>query len=391
VKILYGYPYFPSSAYESTERSAFDYVDRLRASGFDVEPFCLTLSPPSQRLSFRDMDRMWRAGDKALFRMYEALEEALEGKDVLVNSAGINLHPDFVEKLPVFTVLGCNDDPESSDDLSRPVARSYDLCLVGNIAELGAYREWGATNVEWRPMGLSPGFYDPTLSYEAILGGERDIDLFMMIDRMSRWRKPRLDRMLEAFPSGHFYGSGWPRGFLPAQRQIEHMLRAKIGPNFHNSTGPINFRTFYLPANGVMQICDNKAHLGMIYELGTEAVGFDTVEECIELCRYYLAHDEERRRIAANGWRRALRDYSEIAVFARDVALFEKYMALAGARGAAKPGVAARTLRELGPRRHILRLQGTAIGAARLLRRAARGCVRACRTALSRRVGPRAR
>jgi spore maturation protein CgeB len=87
----------------------------------------------------------------------------------------------------------------------------------------------------------------------------------------------------------------------------------------HNSTGPINYRTFYLPANGVMQICDNKAHLGKIYELDKEVVGFDTVEECIDRCRYYLAHDDERRAIAAAGWRRAMRDYTEVPIFRRMV------------------------------------------------------------------------
>jgi hypothetical protein len=75
-----------------------------------------------------------------------------------------------------------------------------------------------------------------------------------------------------------------------------------------------------------MQICDNKSHLGAVYELGKEIVGFDTVEECIDLCRYYLAHDRERREIAANGWRRALRDYNEVAAFAWRMRLIEAHV-----------------------------------------------------------------
>ncbi len=141
----------------------------------------------------------------------------------------------------------------------------------------------------------------------------------MMMDRLSPWRKARLDKLAEAFPQAHFYGNGWGRRYLPPDKELDYLRRAKIGPNLHNSTGPINFRTFYLPANGVMQICDNKSHLGKVYELDKEVIGFSTVEECIDLCRYFLAHDAERRQIAAEGWRRAVTDYNEVAVFSRTV------------------------------------------------------------------------
>jgi hypothetical protein len=72
----------------------------------------------------------------------------------------------------------------------------------------------------------------------------------------------------------------------------------------------------------VLQICDNKSHLAKLYEINKEAVGFDTIAEAIELCRYYLEHDRERREIAAAGWKRAIRDYNETATFQ----LIEKYV-----------------------------------------------------------------
>lgn len=319
LKILYGYSWFESEAYGNIQELSLSYFNRLNEAGFDVEGFCLTLNPPGNCLSFKEMDKRWRRGDKVLLELYERLEKALEGKDVLINGPGINLHPEFVEKLPVFTVFQCFDDPESSANLSRPVAAAYDLCLVGNIAEVGTYRSWGVKHAEWSPMGLLPNIYDSKLTYDDILNGERDIDLFMMIDRLAPLRKERLDKLAQAFPAAHFYGKGWPRGYLSNDKEIAYLSRAKIGPNIHNSTGPINYRTFYLPANGVMQICDNKSHLGMIYELDKEVVGFDSIEECIDLCRYYNCHDFERKTIAANGWKRAISDYSEIAVFKKNI------------------------------------------------------------------------
>jgi len=81
-----------------------------------------------------------------------------------------------------------------------------------------------------------------------------------------------------------------------------------------------------LPANGVLQICDNRSHLGNIFELGTEVVGYDTIDEAVEYCHYYLAHEDERRCIAAAGFRRALRDYNEVAAFLHVIGAVEDLM-----------------------------------------------------------------
>ena len=326
MKILIGYPDHPSEVHQSIAGRYLKYIDRLRTYGFDVNGFCLTLDPPAECLKIASLDKLWRQGDRHLLAMYERLEADLASCDVLFNYTGINLHPRFVERLPVCTVFQCFDDPESSKHLSQPVAGAYDLALVGNIAELDTYRAWGVERVEWAPFGLWAGPYNPALTDIDILEGQRDIDLFMLANRASRYRRSRMSQLANAFPEGHFYGRGWSRGYLPVGDDLAYLQRAKIGPNLHNSTGPINLRTFCLPANGVMQICDNKSHLGKIFELDREVVGFDTVEECIEKCRYYLVHDRERREIAAAGWRRVFRDYNEEAVFARKVRSIESVM-----------------------------------------------------------------
>jgi spore maturation protein CgeB len=326
LKIVYAYTVFESAAYGNVRAMNEEYIANLNKAGFNVEGFCLTLDPPNDALPFKELDRKWNWGDRTLFKMYEELEKKIDGKDVLINASGVNLHPAFVERLPAFTVFQCFDDPESSEHRSKPTAFAYDLSLVGNIAEVDTYKSWGVKNVEWTCLGLMHSIFDTSITYENILSGERDIDLFMMIDKTAPWRKERLSKIDSAFPTAHFYGKGWKRGLLPREKETEMLKRTKIGPNIHNSTGPINLRTFYLPANGVMQICDNKSHLGKLFELNKEVVGFDTIEECIDLCRYYLEHDDKRREIAANGWKRVMADYTEEKVFARTFGLISNYL-----------------------------------------------------------------
>lgn len=288
---------------------------RLRSAGFSVDGIPLSVNPPSHAMSWEEIDKLWKRGDRNLLSFYESVALKATEYDVFINCNGVNLHTEFVEQLPLLKVYACFDDPESSDWLSRPVAASYDLALVGNIACLDMYRGWGVKEVEWWPIGFHPHDCDPTLTRERILEEQRNVDLVLLCERISNWRDSRIETFTSAFPAGTYFGKGWPSGFLPECERVPLYQRSKMGPNFHNSIGPVNSRTFILPANGVMQLCDNQSHLGKIFELGKEVVGFDNVEDAIDLCRYYKAHDEERREIALAGWERVHRDYNEVAVF----------------------------------------------------------------------------
>lgn len=314
-RILFGFSHYP----DVTDQGAVigSLISRLRLAGLHIDSFCLTLDPPGPRLRWRDLDARWRRGDPVLMRLYERLALRLADYDVFVNGNGINLHPEMVAHLPTPCIYACFDDPETSHDISEPVAAAFDLSLVGNIAELDRYRSWGVRAVEHWPLGFRAHDADPSLTEQDILEGHREIAVSLLCERMSPWRKDRLDALTRAFPDGVFRGPGWPDGILPEKQRVALYRATRVGPNLHNSTGPVNSRTFVLPANGVLLVGDNREHLGKLFDLGREAVGFDTITECIDRCRYYLAHDRERREIAAAGWRRAWHDYNEIAVFRR--------------------------------------------------------------------------
>jgi spore maturation protein CgeB len=317
VRILLGHTFSDCATFGSAWIE--DWLARLRVAGYEVYPFSLVYEQARPVIYFDELDALWRYRDPCLLEMYERLSNTLLDYDVFICFTGANVHPDFVRTLKCFTVYGCFDDPESSHKLSKPVAAAFDLAMVGNIAELDTYTSWGVKEVRWWPLGCRHDDYDPSLTERAILEGERDIEVALLCERVARYRKKRVDQFARAFPNGVYHGRGWPSGFLPEAQRVSTLQRTQIGINIHNSTGPINFRTFYLPANGVVQICDNKTHLGKVFELGVEAIGYDSIEEAIDLTRYYLDHDEERRRISVAGWKRAMSDYNEVACFKRVV------------------------------------------------------------------------
>jgi len=295
---------------------------RLRQLGYDVEGFCVSIPSPGSAWHFPRLDMEWRRRSRELLMMYEVLEEKLRAKDVLVLWTGAMLHPEFVSELSTYNVYVCSDDPESSDGLSKPVARHFDYAFTRNIACVDRYRDWGCQQVKWLCAAVDPDFCAAMLTEEQILDGHRDLDVILFCERLSGLgdRPRRIERLVQAFPQVYVRGKGWPGGYVGKTEMISAYRRAKIGWNFHLSVGPNNSRLTALPAFGILQICDNKAHLGKIFKLDEEVVGFDTIEECIEKTHYYLVHASEARAIAARGWKRAMTDYTEAREWERILA-----------------------------------------------------------------------
>ena len=312
------------AADEWTEAWHQRQMDRRRRRGFDVEHFCV--SPPSLKrrwLEFPVLDRRWRAGERELMKMYEDLAARLEGRDVLILYNGANLHPEFTRQLKMMKVYA-SADPEYEDVLAKPCGATFDVHLVHSPGRLDVHRSWGLKHVYFWPLGSLMSEEDVPDIQESTIGdmARRTLPAVLFCHYWA-FRNDRLDRLQRAFPDALYAGAGWPRGFMSWEEMWASYRRAQIGWNIHNTVG-FNFRTFELPAFGVMQICDNKSDLSHLYDLGKEVVGFDTTEECIEWTRYYLAHPEEQRQIALAGWKRWKRDYTPDRIWDRLVSIVEE-------------------------------------------------------------------
>jgi spore maturation protein CgeB len=289
---------------------------------------------PTRYARAQRLDDLYFERHPGLLRLYADIETLLESThaDALLVDNLPPYHPEFLRRLAVHKVLRTADGPITAYDIDFAYLHAYDQILYHTpayspeltMADKLAY--CGARRADFWPMGVFDVAFDRTKTEETILKGKRDIDV-VFVGAMHLGKMPFLARVKKALggrlklrglcslkKNAYFnlqYGfPGWVRP-LAFEDYVPLYQRAKIGINVHNrgdySVG--NYRLFDLPANGVMQISDGGAWLRDFFEPGSEVVAYRGVDDLVAAVHHYLACDEERARIALNGFRRAMKDH----------------------------------------------------------------------------------
>lgn len=87
-----------------------------------------------------------------------------------------------------------------------------------------------------------------------------------------------------------------------------------------------NMRLYEATGCGTLLIVDKKDNLGEIFEIGKEVVAYENTEDLIDKIKYYLSHEEERKKIAKAGQERTLRDHTYEVRTKELVSILEKYL-----------------------------------------------------------------
>ena len=132
---------------------------------------------------------------------------------------------------------------------------------------------------------------------------------------------------VEQLPPGspireHYMGQAWGS-------QVYQILQSsKMTLNHHGDVAPYanNMRLFEATGVGAFLITDWKDNLSDMFEPGKELVAYRSPEECVELIRYYLEHDEERAAIACAGQTRTLREHTYASRMKELVDIVHRYL-----------------------------------------------------------------
>ena len=280
------------------------------------------------------LDNLYFARHPGLSRMYRDLQDlarSTRADAILVDNCP-PYHPEYLRQLSLYKVLRLSDGPLTAYDRDIPYLHAYDHVLYHSpaysrdIDMAEKLRYCGAKRADFWPLALFDAAFDPAKTEETLLARARDIDV-VFVGALHVNKMPLLAKVKKAFGRRcRLYGlaslrknvyfnakygfPGWIRP-LPFEQYVPLYQRSKIGFNVHNrgdfTVG--SYRLFELAGNGVMQISDGGRHLSAFFDVGEEIVGYADADELIDRIRYYLTHDDERRRIALNGYHRVMRDH----------------------------------------------------------------------------------
>jgi len=120
----------------------------------------------------------------------------------------------------------------------------------------------------------------------------------------------------------HHQGNAWGREMYRILR------RSKIALNHHIGVAASyanNCRLYEATGAGAMLITDWKENLHEIFEPGKEVAAYHNAEECVELIKYYLKHDNEREAIARAGQQRTLQEHTYQRQMKKLIGLIQKH------------------------------------------------------------------
>lgn len=198
----------------------------------------------------------------------------------------------------------------------------YDAHVITNPLVKPMLAEKGARKIIMSEFG-----YDPELHHPVELTPEEETSYGADAVFVGHW-EPMTEQMIirlrEAGVRVKVWGPGWRRAGnlsdrheirpLYGEEYVKALAAAKIGLGLlskwnHNTSAS---RTFEIPAIGTFLLAErSQAHLSYYVE-GKEAEFFESPEELVEKAKYYLAHDEQRKTVAAAGHRRCMQSgYSQ--------------------------------------------------------------------------------
>lgn len=288
------------------------------------------------------LDNLYFRCHPGLLRMYADLKQLIFTiqADALIVDNCFPYHPEFLRTIQLYKVLRTSDGPLAAYDRDFAYLHAYDHILYHSPAysrDMGMEEKLsycGAKKTDFWPLGSFNALCDPTKSERDILTNPRDIDVIFVgalhLNKMPVIAKVKkaLGKRMRVFGlinlkkniyfNLKFGFPGWVTK-LPFNQYVPLYQRAKIGINIHNrgdyTVG--SYRLFDLPANGVMQISDGGRYLEQFFSIDEEICDYRNTDELCDKINYYLTNEEERKRIALNGFNRVQKNY-KIASLLRD-------------------------------------------------------------------------
>lgn len=200
-------------------------------------------------------------------------------------------------RLPsAYWIQESGDDPQNYKNNS-PKSDRFHLTITPDYESYLNYKELGR-NVEWITH-----FADTKVQFPILSEPE-----YVAVTTRGRGGSQFLDTITQ-----HGDGTIGNKNNMGPDEHTEFLNKGKMVIQ-HSRWGEITRRIFEGMACGKMVICDRLDKSKKLEELfidGEDIVYYDNMVDCINKINYYNENDEERERIANNGFKKVLENYTQ--------------------------------------------------------------------------------
>ncbi len=224
------------------------------------------------------------------------------------------------------------DDHYRFETLSRRWTPCFNWVVTTSQTAFPQYQRAGFKNVIKSQWGCNHSVYhklDLPLKYDVSFVGQPYADRRQLVEAL---RAAGINVMT--------WGVGWDGGRLSLDEMLGVFNQSRINLNFSSSISAdkyysrdklfrlhrwiskrlnrpttqyltaIKGRNFEIPSCGGFMLSGDSENLRNYYEFGKEIAIYNNPDDLVRQVRYYLAHEEERTRIAQAGYERTLREHT---------------------------------------------------------------------------------
>jgi len=254
--------------------------------------------------------------------------------DIIYNKNLGILKPTFLEKIKKYTKLlvGQIACPLPSNDYLKP----YHLIISSFPHYVKRFRNKGIRS-EYLKIGFEKSILDKLKEtnekYDAVFVGGISRHHNKIIEAFEYLVKNNIPidfwgygfkKLLPNSPiRNKHHGKAW------ALNMYNILYNAKISINRHIDVAENyanNMRLYESTGVGTMLITDLKDNLNELFEIGREIETYSSKEELAEKIKYYLTHEDERKKIAQAGQQRTLKDHTYEIRMKELIEILNKYL-----------------------------------------------------------------
>lgn len=237
-----------------------------------------------------EIDHIYPTGDLSMFGTYDLNVHVDWGEDGL---KGLLPYEPIETPHPMAYWAS---DTHLGYDYRLAMARKADFVFCAQKKAVEDMKKEGVANPIWLPHAVEP------LAYPKQEKFTKNFDVCFIGHVNSGNREDALNRLFAEFPNFDY-------GQALFEKCAERIGNSKIGFNIAMKDD-INMRCFETMATGTMLLTDRISHIEELFEDKKHLVLYDNLDDMVEKAKYYLAHDDEREKIAQAGYEHVMANHT---------------------------------------------------------------------------------